>query len=296
MTRAAPTHETIRWLPVGPGGGGAEATSAFDSTRLYRIPLDTFMVGGLARGQVDWRYRGTEYTQQSGDVVLGEPGELYATSRHHVPGRWHALFVPAPLVESTARELGVRGAELHLRRAQAYDPSLLAAIARVYNAHAVPGSQLARDAHLARCLELVVDRYAEAGPPPSRAAGDPVAVRRAREYLHAHATSDVSLDVLARAAYASKYHLIRAFRRAVGVPPHAYQVYLRVAVAKRLIAQGVPISHAALDAGFAAQSHLHRHFVRAVGVTPGEYARAMRGPPERPAAEGTAAADNAQQR
>ena len=60
--------------------------------------------------------------------------------------------------------------------------------------------------------------------------------------------------------------------RRVGLPPHAYQIQLRVARARELVAAGVPLAEVATMTGFADQSHLTRLFKRVVGIPPGQYA------------------------
>jgi AraC-like DNA-binding protein len=77
----------------------------------------------------------------------------------------------------------------------------------------------------------------------------------------------------------SKYYLLRAFRQAHGVTPHAYQMQLRLAYAWRLIVDGRSLSHATYDAGFADQSHLTRRFASAFGLSPARYARELAIPP-----------------
>jgi AraC-like DNA-binding protein len=104
----------------------------------------------------------------------------------------------------------------------------------------------------------------------------PGGVARARELLHARFDAQVSLDELAHAAGLSRFALLRAFSRDLGMTPHAYQVQLRMAHACRLIASAVPIVEAALAVGYSEQSALQRPFRRLIGVTPGEYARALR--------------------
>jgi len=70
----------------------------------------------------------------------------------------------------------------------------------------------------------------------------------------------------------SKCHLVHLFHREMGLPPHAYQIQLRVARARVLIAAGVPLAEVATMTGFADQSHLTRLFKRVVGMPPGQYA------------------------
>jgi AraC-like DNA-binding protein len=84
----------------------------------------------------------------------------------------------------------------------------------------------------------------------------------------------VRLDELSEAAGLSRFELARRFRRQIGLPPHAFQLDLRIAAARRLLDAGRPPVEVAVTCGFADQPHLTRVFKRIVGVTPGEYARA----------------------
>jgi transcriptional regulator GlxA family with amidase domain len=98
-------------------------------------------------------------------------------------------------------------------------------------------------------------------------------VRRARELLEARWDQNVSLDELAVCSGLSQFHLLREFRRQLGMPPHAYQLQMRLFRARSLLRLGVPPREVAAQAGFADQSHLNRHFKKAFWLTPGEYAR-----------------------
>ena len=109
---------------------------------------------------------------------------------------------------------------------------------------------------------------------PARVRRADPAVRTAVEYLRDDITRNVSLDELAAAAGASKYQLIRRFTAATGVPPHTYQVALRVNLARRLLERGERATDVACLAGFTDQSHLNRHFRRRLGKTPAQYAQA----------------------
>lgn len=118
-------------------------------------------------------------------------------------------------------------------------------------------------------------RTPDAGPRAARMARADPGVRRALEYLRDEVTRNVTLEELAAAAGMGKYHLIRRFRAATGVPPHAYQIALRVNLARRLLERGELATHVAAQAGFTDQSHLNRHFRRRLGLTPAQYAHAF---------------------
>ncbi len=100
---------------------------------------------------------------------------------------------------------------------------------------------------------------------------EPTAVARALDYLEANYATAITLDDLAAHVHFSPFHLLRVFKQAIGLPPHAFLVGVRVRRAKELLALGVPPAEVAQRVGFADQSHLYRHFKRALGITPGQY-------------------------
>ncbi|MFT3775973.1 MAG: helix-turn-helix transcriptional regulator [Minicystis sp.] len=103
-------------------------------------------------------------------------------------------------------------------------------------------------------------------------------MRRAREYLHDAVAEKVTLDALADHAGLDKFHLVRAFRAEVGLPPYDYLTHVRVARAARLLARGASAAEAAQAVGFYDESQLHRHFRRIIGLTPGRFARSLAEP------------------
>lgn len=133
---------------------------------------------------------------------------------------------------------------------------------------------------LRECLRQLLTASAEPGCSLASPGGRQRAgVARVREYLREHVADNVSLEDLAALAALSKFYLLRAFTRAHGVTPHAYQMLLRLARAWRLIGEGVSLGRATYDAGFADQSHLTRRFSEAYGITPGRYAKLLAVPP-----------------
>ncbi|MFQ6332014.1 helix-turn-helix domain-containing protein [Nocardia sp. CWNU-33] len=73
-------------------------------------------------------------------------------------------------------------------------------------------------------------------------------------------------------------HLIRAFSRQFGMPPHQYLISRRVDLARPLLLDGMPARDVAAATGFHDQPHLIRHFKRILGTTPGQYAHSADGP------------------
>ena len=55
------------------------------------------------------------------------------------------------------------------------------------------------------------------------------------------------------------------------MPPHAYQIQVRILQAQRLLRKEWSIGKVAIETGFASQSHFGSHFKRLVCVTPRQY-------------------------
>ena len=105
---------------------------------------------------------------------------------------------------------------------------------------------------------------------------DDVLADRVRELLDARVVDGLGLDEAAALFGVHPTHVVRAFTRRHGLPPHRYLTGRRIDLARRLLLDGMPAAEVAGAAGFADQSHLTRHFRRMLGTTPVAYARSSR--------------------
>jgi AraC family transcriptional regulator len=102
-------------------------------------------------------------------------------------------------------------------------------------------------------------------------------LRRVVDYVAANLARDITMAELAGIAGLSPYHFARAFKRSTGVPPHRYQIMLRVERAKELLAHSTwPITDIAAAIGYDDPGQLARIFRREVGTTPSRYRREVR--------------------
>lgn len=254
---------------------GIEVLTAENNNRLFKVFHTTYAVCTMLDigGFTEWRYRGRELISGPRHVAMMEPGETHWNTR--TVGNWsfQVLFIDPALMLEVAANAGLRGPP-HLRCGTSNDPSLLQAFAQCHAALDSPASLLARESAMVTALASWLTRAAER-PPPTRAGGVGIRVLRcARDYLIEHWNEDVGLDFLARKCGLSRYHFLRAFRREFGVPPHQFQIAVRIEKARDLLRAGVAMSE--IEAGFADQSHFIRAFRRQMGVTPGQYQRMMR--------------------
>jgi AraC-like DNA-binding protein len=91
------------------------------------------------------------------------------------------------------------------------------------------------------------------------------------DFLRQEPVTGTALADLARVAGMSRYQLIRAFRAATGMTPHAWKLNQRVNLARERIRAGENIAGVAHGLGFADQAHFQRVFKAHTGITPGSF-------------------------
>jgi len=97
----------------------------------------------------------------------------------------------------------------------------------------------------------------------------PRASRRVREYIDAHLSEDINVQVLAALTGLSKWHFARAFKQSIGTTPHHYLMVRRLECAQKiLIETELPLAQVASKSGFSDQSHFSHRFRRFFGVAP----------------------------
>jgi AraC-like DNA-binding protein len=153
------------------------------------------------------------------------------------------------------------------------DPHIARLLLNLHVAIESNESELERESRLIWTMAQLVARHADERLSERPMRVERTVVSQVCSHLEQHLHENVTLDRLARMVNMSAFHLLRTFRNATGLPPHTYLNQLRVARAKLLLSDGMPIAIVASEVGFTDQSHLTRHFKRIVGVTPGQFAR-----------------------
>jgi AraC-like DNA-binding protein len=126
-------------------------------------------------------------------------------------------------------------------------------------------------------LRQLIRRNAVAAPTAPHSGSDRTPVERARAFIQAHPTEPLALSDLVDLVGVTASHLVRSFSRTVGLPPKSYHFQVRLARARRLLAEGRPATWTAYECGFADQSHLTRRFKEFYGLTPGAFQRQFQG-------------------
>lgn len=124
---------------------------------------------------------------------------------------------------------------------------------------------------LNRTIERIRQRSPEREDPDENAAAPPSSpVERAREYIEANYTRDLSLEEIACYCGLSRYHLSRVFREEFGLGIQETLIRLRVQHAQTLLAAGHTVAETAFASGFNDPNYFCRVFKKQTGCTAGQ--------------------------
>jgi AraC-like DNA-binding protein len=231
---------------------------------------DSWAVGLIDEGAHRLQLRREALVVPPRSVVVIQPGEVH-TGEPIAGGSWsyRMLYLP-PLLIRQITSFSERIPSMVRRHDR-----LFSAIDRVCRAALDSGSLRELDDALIT-LSRALDTLAEDGASSGRSI-PAVGLAAVRAFVATHHRERIRLEALADLAGLGPFQLLRMFRRAYGLTPHAYLRQVRLLEARALLSTGAPISTIAYQAGFSDQSHLTRLFKDFVGVTPGAYAAATRG-------------------
>ena len=214
---------------------------------------------------------GTSIFTPRGTLAMVPPGEVHANRK--LGCTFRCIFMEFKALQNAFEqfmEQNIPG--LNFRTKLIDDARTMASFLQLHRSLEKPSTRLGRDHSLLVFLHQLLVQHSTASITLSRDGNEDSAVRRSRKFLDEHYAERVSLQALARLTGLSPYYLNRSFCRKIGMPPHAYQLQMRIARAKSALRTGSSIARVALAMGFADQSHFTRQFKRFMGITPAKYA------------------------
>lgn len=242
---------------------------------------DTFALGVILAGAEAFHYKGARHIAPAGSVVAVNPDELHDGRPEGDSFAYRMLYPSIELVQGIADEIGGRPAGFPaFGQPVITDAEVAVGLSRAHGlmeAQALKGAdRLAVDQAFTAAMTPLICRHSHSDIRGRRLGREAAPIRRARQLADDWYMQDLTLDQLAGAAGLSRFYFLRAFRREVGVTPHAYLTGRRIAAAKLLLDGELPLSEVALACGFYDQSHFTRSFKGCTGVTPGQYRRGSR--------------------
>jgi AraC-like DNA-binding protein len=259
-------------------GNGLELQSGrrVSSYRLGQHFHDEYQLMLVHEGSREIRFGRDNRVFGAGTLTVVNPGDAHSTQcGGELGSSFRTMLIPVAFLRDAVEVLGKRTVDEPRFRFEIPGPAAARAFLAAHLACEQKHDSLRAEDLLVDFVSSLIDDSDLQGRRPRGGSVDRE-VKLAREYIDSHFSRELTLDELGVAAGISKFHLLRKFKRATRLPPHAYQIRVRLNFAKLLLSKGMPIKQVAAEVGFADASHLGRWFRQIIGFTPAHYQRMVR--------------------
>lgn len=97
------------------------------------------------------------------------------------------------------------------------------------------------------------------------------AVVRTKKYIDNNLDKDVNLVLLTNIGFASKFHLLRLFKKYYGMTPKQYMTEKRIEKSVQNLKSGMTVTETCFSVGFDCPSSFSTLFKAKIGLTPSEF-------------------------
>jgi AraC family transcriptional regulator len=253
--------------------GRLDAVGEFD----FAMPQQAISVAFAPHEQVIWSVDGQ--SQQTGlpagSVFLYGDRQL-VWHRRDKPSEYVNLTLDPDLLQRIAIEHGLSSTTAVEHRVIFQDPTILH-VAQLLKAEVLSGG-LAGNLYVESlrnllAVHLLRNHTGDSTQPQSRVVElEGLKLKQLKDYIEEHLAEDLAIATLAALIPMSQFHFARAFKAAIGEPPHRYIMQRRIERAKILLSVArLSVAEVSYQTGFSSQSHFTAQFRRAIGLTPKQF-------------------------
>jgi len=248
----------------------AECRYSENSGRHYKSHMhQTFSVGAINRGEVIYQVDGQTALLRPGSLALINPEILHSCNPTKSQMRsYYMLYLDIDWCLQLQQSLWQIETFNPVNRILLEDDLLYQQYIVVLESLMGKDDLLEKEQLLVELIERI---FLQACEPAKKKNVPSLEIEQLKLQLSENLDQDISVKQLATAQQANSYTLLRHFKAATGITPHAYRLNCRIELARRLLQEGLELSQVALECGFFDQSHFHRHFKAITTVTPKEY-------------------------
>ncbi len=135
------------------------------------------------------------------------------------------------------------------------------------------GDDIIKNASINTILSLVNQFFLKRAEGTSVTKCENETIRNTINYINAHYSEPLTLELLAKNSFVSVNQLCKAFKNSFGTTVAKYIVSKRISEAKKLLSSGKSVSDTANECGFSDYANFIRVFKKFVGVSPGKYSK-----------------------
>ena len=232
----------------------------------------------LIQGSGGYFIDGQRYLLQSGDILLLDAHSIHRPELDpQVPYERIILYIsPEYLQYQSTVDCNLKtvfsGEKGHvLRLPQDRQQKIFQLAARLERdlAEEAFGREILSNAGLLRLLvEIGRNREGSGTAGPSPLMPKDPRILGILQYIDEHLSEDLDAEIIAKAFFVSKFHLMRLFRRETGTTIHLYITQKRLVKARELMDAGMRATEACYRCGWRSYSSFTRAYGKHLGTTP----------------------------
>ena len=248
----------------------AEGRRSTNSGRHYKLHMHrTFSIGAVDCGEVLYQVAGQEARLGPGTLALINPDTLHSCNPvGHEKRNYYMLYLDVNWCRQVQTSIWQSTKFIQVKETSLDNERIYRQYIDTMELLAKNNKQPVREARLTELVQTIFLRTCE---PTISLSDPPLQIERLKQQLGSNLAHHLTLEQLAATHRINPYTLLRQFKAATGITPHAFRLNCRIDLAKKILRAGIEPSVAALECGFFDQSHLHRHFKAMTTVTPKEY-------------------------
>lgn len=125
-------------------------------------------------------------------------------------------------------------------------------------------------------LLVEVNRMAKQDKNAAEPIESPTPINRIISYMNNNYHENISLDMLSKKFYVSKYYLSHEFSEKIGISIYQYLILKRLTIAKELLAEGHTAAEVCTACGFHNYTTFYRIFKEKYGISPSKFTEQYR--------------------
>jgi AraC-like DNA-binding protein len=235
----------------------------------------TYVIIVQVEGVEDFFCRGANHLSPAGSLVFINPGEIHTGSAYEKKTwAYKAIYPTAEFIRAIASESNSESQNQPIfNETVVFDSASALKLLKLHRILENSTNTLERQTLLIKTLQQLIKRHSSASINKKPAGSESLSVNRVRDYLEANYNQNLRIEEIAALVDLNPFYLIRAFKRKIGIPPHEYQIQIRIQRSMNLIREGMPLADVALETGFSDQSHFSNRFKKVMGITPKQFAK-----------------------